>query len=45
MFKNIPDNCILRGELITLKDHEGYATKRHYVSAMVGNEDLLPNDI
>lgn len=42
---NIPKNCILRGELITLIEHDGYATKRHYVSAMIGNENILPNDI
>lgn len=42
---NIPKNSILRGELITLKEHDGYATKRHYVSAMIGNEDILPDDI
>jgi len=29
---NIPKNSIIRGELITKKDHEGFVDKRNYVS-------------
>ena len=45
LFNNLPKDAVLRGELITLKDHKNYASKRHYVSAMITNEQPIPDDI
>jgi len=42
---NIPKNSILRGELITRVDHEGYKTKRNYISGMVISENPFPDDV
>ena len=42
---NIPKNSIIRGELITLIDHENYVNKRSYVSSHINDTNLLPDDI
>lgn len=39
------ENVILRGEIITLVDHEGYKTKQSYASGMVANEVKFTDDI
>lgn len=30
---------------MTMEDHEGFASKRHYVAAHVNDMDVLPDDI
>ena len=41
----IPKNCVLRGELMTFREHDGFSSKRNYVSGMVNNELQFPDDI